>query len=268
MNKKLLVFICFLLCTVLAYSQERVNKPIPIISAQPKGVLIKSTGWLLNPEGQWISRANRIPAYIDNEFKLLIDYEYDGLGIDNFISYQLREIKMNDSVFTILIKKYKDGYYKYSSIKEGWTNYNSVTYYVFDNKELSKLKNINYDSVNVVELDIRYTNNITWINNETYISDIQKDIVKQISDKDSEDKSKLILQIAPYKTKKIVQFQIYSTYSKYNIITGIVNEHKVKDEKSESSLDEKQIYLTKDLFKYCYYEVDLLTFNNFLKISN
>jgi len=270
MKKKLITFIYLIISTLTVFTQERVNKPMPQIGTQIKGFLTKSTGWLLNPEGQWVSRPNRIPAFIENEFKILIDYEYNGLGSDNFISYQLREVKIQDSTYSILIKKYKDGYYKYSSIKEGWTNYNSVVYYVFTNSELSKLKNIINDSVNIIKLNILYSNSITWMNSETYIFDIQKEIVKQIEEKKSDDESEdyLVFQIAPYKTKKIVQFQIYSAYSKYNIITGIITEHKVKDEKGENSWDEKQIYLTKNLFKYCYYEIDLLTFNSFLKIAN
>lgn len=92
------------------FSQERVNKPVPTIGAKVNSQLTKSTGWTLNPEGQWISRSNRIPAFIENEFKTLIDYEKDGLGLDNFISYQMRDIKIQDSTYAILIKKYKDGY--------------------------------------------------------------------------------------------------------------------------------------------------------------
>lgn len=250
------------------FSQERINKPIPTISLKINSQLTKSTGWTLNPEGQWISRSNRIPAFIENEFKTLIDYEKDGLGLDNFISYQMRDIKIQDSTYAILIKKYKDGYYKYSTINEGWTGYNSVEYYVFNKRDLKKLDSIKVDTINLINIDVLYSNNITWINNETYISDIQKDIVKQIEEKkESADiENHLIFHIAPYKSKNIVQFQIYSSYSNYNIIGGIITEHKVKDENGTYSWDEKQIYLTNDLFKHCYFETDLLTFNSFLKI--
>ena len=183
------------------FSQERVNKPVPTIGAKVNSQLTKSTGWTLNPEGQWISRSNRIPAFIENEFKTLIDYEKDGLGLDNFISYQMRDIKIQDSTYAILIKKYKDGYYKYETINEGWTAYNSVEYYVFSKHELKKLDSIKVDSINLVKIDIIYSNSITWINNETYISDIQKDIVKQIDEKKEtvEKENYLIFHIAPYK---------------------------------------------------------------------
>jgi hypothetical protein len=271
MNKisTLLIFAILSLNSINLFAQDRVSKPIPTIGTQIKGQLTKSTGWLLNPEGQWVSRPNKIASFLENQFKSLIDYQYDGLGFDNFISYQMRDIKIQDSTYSILIKKYKDGYYEYSEIKEGWTNYNSVIFYVFNKTELRKLDNIVNDSINLVKLNVLYSNNITWINNETYISDIQKEIIKQIEVKknDKETEDYLVFHIAPYKAKNIVQFQIYSSYSKYNIIGGIIKEHKVKDENGKYSWDEKQIYLSKDLFKYCYFETDYLTFNNFIKIT-
>jgi hypothetical protein len=268
-NKSLILTLLISLSFSSLFSQERVNKPIPVISTKINSQLTKSTGWILNPEGQWVSRSNRIPAFIENEFKALIDYEKDGLGIDNFISYQMRDIKIQDSTYAILIKKYKDGYYKYETIQEGWTAYNSVEYYVFDKRELKKLDSIKVDSINLVKIDVLYSNSITWISNETYITDIQKAIVKQIEEKKEsvEKEIYLFFHIAPYKSKNKVQYQIYSSYSKYNIIGGIMTEHKVKDEKGKYSGDQKQIYLTNYLFKYCYLETDYLTFNSVLKIT-
>jgi hypothetical protein len=265
----LLILAILTLNSVNLFSQDRVSKPIPTIGTQIKGQLTKSTGWLLNPESQWVSRPNKIPSFIENQYKTLIDYENDGLGLDNFISYQLRDIKIQDSTYSILIKKYKDGYYKYSSIKEGWTNYNSVIFYVFNKNELRKFDDVTNDSINLIKINVLYSNSVAWINNETYISDIQKEIVKQIDEKKNDEVTEeyLVFHIAPYKTKNIVQFQIYSSYGTYNNISGIIKEHKVKDENGKYSWDEKQIYLSEDLFKYCYYEVDYLTFNNFIKIT-
>ena len=268
-NKSLVLTLLISLSFSNLFSQERVNKPLPKISTIINSQLTKSTGWTLNPEGQWVSRANRIPAFIENEYKTLIDYEKDGLGLDNFISYQIRDIKIQDSTYGILIKKYKDGYFEYEAISEGWTAYNSVEYIVFNKRELKKLDSIKIDSINLVKIDIIYSNSISWISNETYITDIQKAIAKQIEEKKetTENENYLIFHIAPYKSKNKVQYQIYSNYSKYNIIGGIMSEHKVKDENMSSSWNLKQIYLTNDLFKYCYFETDLLTFNSFLKIT-
>ena len=251
--------------TMVSFGQDRVNTTVPKISTQVNSQLTKATGWLLNPEGQWVSRQNRIPYFIENQYKSLIDYEEKGLGIDNFISYQFRDVQINDSIYTILIKRYKDGYFKYSTIKEGWTNYNSVVYYVFSKSEFNKFKNTINDSVNQIKISVLYSNSLTWINNETYIKDIEKELVKQINSKSEIKDDYLIFHIAPYKSKNIVQFQIYSSYSKYGIIGGIINEHKVKDENGKYSWDTKKIYNTNELFNHCYYEIDYLTFTNFIK---
>jgi hypothetical protein len=262
--KKGLILIVGLLAST-SFSQDRVNTTLPKIQNQIKGQLTKSKGWLLNPEGQWVSRQNRIPAFIENQYKVLIDYEKDGLGIDNFISYQFRDIKIGDSLYTILIKKYKDGYYKYSSIKEGWTNYNSVLFYVFEKTEADKLKDVINDSINQINISVLYSNNLIWINEATYLLDIEKELSKQINAKEKVKDEYLIFHIAPYKDKNIVQFQIYTSYSKYKIIGGIIKEHKIKGENDKNSWDTKQIYGTNSLFKYCYYETDYLTFFNFIK---
>ena len=263
----LLVLILLMLNSASLISQDRVSKPIPKIGSKISGQLIKSTGWVLNPESQWVSRPNRIPSFIENNYKSLIDFEYDGLGLDNFISYQIRDIKIQDSTYSILIKKYKDGDYKYRSIKKGWINYNSLMFYVFNKSELSKLDYLVNDSINLVKLDVLYWNSLTIINNETYISDIEKEIVKQIDKKTDDSRSKvyLVFHISPYKKKNIVQFQIYSTYGGI-LIGGMIKEHKIKDENGRFAWDQKRIYLSNELFKNCYYEVDYLTFNSFIKI--
>jgi hypothetical protein len=264
--KVMMMTLMMCLITMVSFGQDRVNTSVPKIQTQINSQILKSKGWLLNPEGQWISRQNRIPSFIENQFKSLIDYEKDGLGIDNFISYQFRDVKIGDSLYTILIKRYKDGYYKYSSIKEGWTNYNSVLFYVFSRSELDKFKNIKNDSINQIKISVLYSNSLTWVNDATYISDIEKELVKQINTNKEVKDDYVVFHIAPYKDKNIVQFQIYTIYSKYKIIGGIIKEHKVKDETGKYSWENKQIYETTELFKYCYYEVDYLTFSNFIKL--
>ncbi|NTW33692.1 MAG: hypothetical protein HGB12_13910 [Bacteroidetes bacterium] len=251
-----------------ALAQERTSKSLPKIGSEIKGQLIKATGWLLNPEAQWVSRQNRIPVFLDNKSKILIDYEKYSVGLDNFISYQLRDIKIQDSTYSILIKKYNWGQYRYSAIEQDWMTLTNVIFYVFQKSEMAKLKNIKQDSINLIKINILYSSDIIlWINNGTYLSDIENEIVKQIGEEKTEKENYLVLHIAPYKSKKIVQFQIYYSYDKYKTLGGILGEHKI-DIGGEYSWDKKQIYLTNDLFKYCYFETDYTSFNNFLKIDN
>src|SRR6266487_1574546 len=97
-------------------SQDRVDKKLPVISTHVFGQLQTATGWLYNPEGQWVSRKNRILANLSHESRTLLDYGKYGVGIDNFISYELRKITIEDSTYYILIKKNNGGYYRYEAI--------------------------------------------------------------------------------------------------------------------------------------------------------
>jgi hypothetical protein len=250
------------------FSQERVNKQLPIISSKVSSQLLNAKGWILNPEGQWISRNNRIPAFIDNQFKQLIDYQNTGLGIDNFVSFQFREIKIADSTYFILIKKYKDGYFKYPNLHEGWTAYLSLDYYVINKYELNKLNSVKNDSINLIKLNVLYSNSLTWIDNETYITDVKKEVSKEIETrKNEENPNLLIFHLFPKKDKNVFQFQIYSCYKNYNIIRGIVSEYKIENKSKDSQDKEKQIYLTDELFNHCYFETDFISFEKFIKFT-
>lgn len=132
----------FVMSLNFAFAQERVNTALPVIGATPKGRITEATGWFQNDSGEWLSRKNRIPVNFSGRDKTLIDYGHYSLGEnrENFIYLELRDITINDSSYTILIKKYKDGYYKYDAIREGWMPQTSLIYYVFATSELDKLK--------------------------------------------------------------------------------------------------------------------------------
>lgn len=266
MSKTLSIIVILISIFIETNSQERVNKSLPKISVQVNSQLTQSKGWILSPEGQWISRQNRIPSYLDNKYKTISDLEFNGLGMDNFISFQIRDILIDGKSYKIIIKRYKDGYYKYLSIKQGWTNYTSVNFFVIEENEFYKLNTIINDSVNQIKLKVLYSGELTWINDQTLLSDIQKEVVKLIEDLDKTKKEEkhLVFHLAPYKSKNIVQFQIYSTSGAYNIIGGVIQEHRIK---SKSSSYDERIYLTDELFKHCYYEVDYITFNKFIKLN-
>ena len=113
MNKLVLITVMFSF-SISVFSQDRKNAKLPVIQNQILASLTNATGWLLKDDGQWISRKNRIPFKIENQFKSLIDYEFYALGDNqqNFISYEIRNIEIKDTLNYILIKKFKDGYYK------------------------------------------------------------------------------------------------------------------------------------------------------------
>lgn len=229
-------------------AQERVNAVLPKISATVSSKLTVATGWLKNEDGQWVSRKNRIPFRIENEYKQLIDYEKYALGEngENFISYELSDISINDSIYCILIKKYNDGYYKYESINEGWTKNQSIDYQVFSKSELEKFKSIKNDTLKNIEIPIMYNNTFKYINAATFSNtDISKDISKQIlTEKISE----------PFLQESIVfNIMIYKSNVRFLVTEGIEKSNKIYQR-------------AEDLEDY-YYESTSLIFNQFIPLK-
>ncbi|TRW22524.1 hypothetical protein FMM05_16725 [Flavobacterium zepuense] len=172
------------LISLSTFSQDRVNATVPAIDAVANGKLTEATGWIKNDDGKWVSRKNKIPANKIEEFKSLIDYEADGLGEnrENFIYIEHRNIKIADSSYTILIKKFKDGYYKYESISQGWVPQNSLIYYVFKTSELDKLKNLEADKTHAIKIKTIYSNFILYLDPKSSLNTVAKDLYKKISD--------------------------------------------------------------------------------------
>lgn len=262
MKKTTFTVLTVAMMALTVFGQDRTTKPKAVIATETISQLTTATGWMFNPDEEWVSLKNTIPVSIASEYNSLLDYEQKGLGTDNFKYYKLKELTYNDSTYYVLVKQYRHGYYTYEIIEEGWNNLISHTAYIFAKSELNKLDSIKDGQVNMIEIELIDNVNIQW----TSEAEALKLIPTKIEwDKPSDKKSKLILHIAPYKEKNIVQFQIYTTYSKYNIIGGIIKEHKAKG--GEYSWSTKQIYLTDELFKHCYYETDFATFNKFLNVD-
>jgi len=267
----------FLVFNIYSFGQEKVNASLPKIGSQIIGKLYKASGWLLNPEGQWISRQNKIPCDLPNQMKALIDYGKYSPGIDNFISYELRDITIKDSSYYILIKKYNNGYYHYSTLEEEWQNTTEIVYYVFNKSELEPLKNIKQDSINLIKIHVRYFYP-PYSAPLKDLSEIETNIAKQIKETKSDYHCDLALFIAPYKSKNIVQFQIYSILSQQypgatfitTTVGGIIKQFcSCNSDYTEENVvnGNDKAYLSKKLFKSCYFEADYSTFSNFLKID-
>ncbi len=212
MKAKFLIQIALLLITLNLYSQQRVNKKLPKIGTQIIGQLTSAMGWVYNPEGQWVSRPNRIPVYIENKDAILIDYEKNSLGIDNFISYELRPIKIDDRNYFIFLRKYKTGFYEFSKIEKGWLNYKTADFYVFDSVQFSKINSINLNKEAIINLYTIYWGSIDIINELNLLSDIEKEIIKQLDKSNEYNGTTLEFIYRPYKEKGLIQFAINISY--------------------------------------------------------
>ena len=179
MRKKiLLLFLCLAINTFI-FSQERVNKKLPQISSKIYGQLQSAIGWLNNPEGQWISRKNRIPKYLTNDFKILVDYEKYALAIDNFISYEIRQITISDTTYNILIKQSKGGYYRYPKIQQDWIKTYDAYYWILDSADLNNLETIKIDSTQTLKIPVLLSGIIdNKFSYSSLLTDIKLDVIK------------------------------------------------------------------------------------------
>jgi hypothetical protein len=247
-------------------AQERVNAQLPKIGATVLGKLENATGYLYNPEGQWISRKNKIPYFIENQYKSLIDYDAYGLGMDNFISYQIREIKLEGHTWLVLIKKFHSGHYRYPSIQKGWFPYNEASYFVFPKEELTKQLQTETTGPYLIKLNLYLEGTIAMFADANIITDIEKAIAKLLKTQETS-KNQLIIEYALYKQKNIAQFQIYTWDDEIKYPGHIRNEYKLPKKDADYLVDEESLYNSEKIMKYCYFESGYASFLSLINIK-
>lgn len=254
---KVTILISMVFFTISFFAQERVTAIKPVFAGKASSELKKATGWMYNPEGKWVSLKNTIPVHISSEHNSLLKYEKRGLGVDNFITYEFRLLTISGKEYISLIKYFRDGYYRFEHIKEDWTPTKSCVAYVFEKKEIEKLKALKDGEINLISIDLV---SMATVHHESKP-------LKYLPGKiDFDDKmsgnTKLIFHIAPYKNKNIVQFQIYAVKGLY--VSGVTKEYILFDPKTVKT---QKIYMTDDLFKHCYYESDYNSVMSFLNVD-
>ena len=262
MNKfiSLVVFIFF---SYSLTAQEIAGKSSPRISEEVHWELSKATGMLLDIDGTWISRDKKIPVCLPELFKSDIDKGKYSLGIDNFEYLQLRSIIVGDSTYYVFIKKYYDGFYKFASIEEDWTDSYSFYYSVFRKSELEKLRNIEFGKINLIKLSAMYHGIIKKVQDGAELLIIQNKLEKYLEKPNyyTESVEKLVFNINSMPQEKEVRFFIthqtktpYHTY-KYS---GIC--------KDNSIIKVNVDYTSPELFNKFYYTTDFGLFQLLLEV--
>jgi hypothetical protein len=262
--------VILILLSINVFPQERTNYVLPKIQPLIIGQLTSAKGWLKNPEGLWISRQNRIPCYLDFKYKNILDHEIYSIGKDNFISYQLRQIKIEESLYYILIKKFKDGYYYYESINEDWRPKISCYYYIISPNDYLAVKSLNFDTASIIKIPTFFSGNIQYLSNETnIISAIEMHISKELRANSKQEADGLCIQYRPFKQKGQMQFFIYgynrSSYG-FTYITGLHNHNITAEHLSAGNLDWEN-FLSDDLYNFCYYETPINLFKSLFSVK-
>lgn len=259
--KVMLMTLLMSLITVVCLAQTEIsNTPLLIINDKPSTSLNKASGWGLHENGQWVSIQNKILVLT----KTVIE-------IDNFVSYEFRDIRINDTLYTLFIKKYKTGWWTYPTMYEGWNPTIDGVFFVIKKSDMDSLK-ITKDTINLIKINVIYSGVLDNLAHKRQWDDkicmdkIKTDISKQASNEKIKNAQSLVFHIAPYIDKNIVRFQIYSM-SKLGSVSAIRNEYKPKDPNGKYGYEKLQIYGTNRLFDYCYYEIDYQTFEKFIPLK-
>lgn len=212
MKRKLMLLI-LLFCGFVCLSQNRVNDPLPIISKNV-GQLVTAQGWFKNSFGQWLGRKNKIISELGNSTKILENYEKYSVGQDNFILFERKNVVIEGDTCALLIKKYRDGYYKYESIEEDWVAFNSIKFYVLSMNDIAKIESVNHNSISTLIFNVLYTADIKYIDLKTYSNtSLANEINKAINKKRSYDYHyQLGLNINCLDDKKLVQFYFFDSF--------------------------------------------------------
>ena len=230
---------------------ERTNQVLPKINPQPMGTLTVAKGWTLCENGQWTSAPNRLPTEYANTSP---DTDARSIGNDNFISYNLYSFTYGDNDYNLLMKKYKNGAYKYPHIFENWSSWTQVDYYVFDKLELEQLEFIKDGVPTIIKLKVKVYNTLLE-GNESSLNVIAKDIIA-VATKENESSYKnyhnLYLIININKLTDKVQFLLKkNNFSISSYLTNKISEYNKP---------------TIDMLQKGYYELSYKQFSNFIKL--
>jgi hypothetical protein len=107
------VFIALSLKVTDSFSQERENKPLPVIAKTALWTLTEATGWVISADGQWLSAKNKIECYgLNSTEKTGFTKGRNAVGIDNFAAWEARDITIGGKDFLLITKSLTTGWYK------------------------------------------------------------------------------------------------------------------------------------------------------------
>lgn len=138
------------MCLTFSYGQERVNR-VKLSFDKEGEILTKFTGWAYNDkEGEWVEYANYIDDDKQNKkYKNIVTYLMSH-RFNNIISLQFKTMTYNESLYYVLVWDKWTGSYKYPSIREDWSYWNSTMYMLFSEEEMQKLKNLTNEPISII----------------------------------------------------------------------------------------------------------------------
>lgn len=277
--KKIVFCIMFLAIAFISIGQENTGydeyelQNFSILS-DVQSSIDDAKGWSLQDNGKWAYGTNLIP-FTDSRTNTTRSAQVNELGLDNFISLELRKLMIDDKQYNILVKKYRDGEYEFPFLGAGWKSYNSLDFWVFKSEKLFEMlpEEVPYNIMYLVNMECFYCGSIknydripnsakTFTNYATgvievvpavktdgYVDDLIVRRIEEVKTGKVLNDGNMLFAVYPIKSDdgEAVRFKIIKTYKHDNLV------------KIQSSPDG-----WKKLFDYNFFEVPFSSYESFI----
>lgn len=245
--------IYLLLIGFLANGQERINEPLPVFTKKPAGTLKDDImGWSYSLDGQWISADRTLMPRLISSNRSHYKDKRNALGHDNFKEFQIYPVKYGSDTLIMLVKIFTDGNYKYEATQKGWNTFSNAYYFLFDQKELRKLKALEDSTLQRIDLkllDARLIRNTSG-------SGVLDVIKKKVRVNEGFERN-MVIMFQSYEKKNILRFQIFSQHEIFPDVEGV---------RMDFTLEGETLYGADNYFDFSYYETSFDGFKQFFAL--
>jgi|GEM_PF-1188510 hypothetical protein len=267
----LIIFYIFIFQLSFAqFQSQRDTNDIEI--KEVRSTLDKATGYTYLGGGEWATAKNKIP-YIQTQKsaegasdasmsrresrkikrKLRATKAEKKLGKVNFEAMELRDIIINGQAFQLLQVRKEKGNFEFPLIKEGFSTYEVMDYYVFRADRLEQVlpSPLVFNKPYVVDLKVFVSDEIPYYKTKNIDALISKKVRSTIFSRQMESFSTTNLLLTLYPTvdegEKRMRFNLINSYNKPYVTRSYYNEKNLKE-----------------LFNTKFFETDFESFKDFI----
>ena len=248
----------------------------PVMSPVQSGIY-EALGWAIQDNGSWAYAQNKIP-FSDSRSNSTRPGGLNELGQDNFIAIELHKIMLDNEQYNVLVKRYNDGEFEFTSLQTNWNAYKSLDFYVFKSSKLKELlpEETPYNTMYLVDLRCyligtikNYEKNI-YMGNNLRLANYTTGVINNFKSTESGYIDLIIRAIQDRKSGKTINdgnliFAVYPIRAegkekvRFKFIRGYLNDNLIKMQTSPDNW--------KHLFSNNFYEVDISIYTNFIDQS-
>ena len=276
MKRTVLLIVAILLVSFLDAQTKRGQDTNRVNVGEVRSTLEKATGWANKGGGEWISAKNKIPYVVKQKSaeeiseralskkekrkskrQLKAGENARELGKRNFIRMEMVDISVNKQAFQGLIIKKEKGQYEFPLIKEGFSKYKYLEYYVFRSEKLKQIlpNPLVFNKPYAVDLKVFTKGEIPYYESKNIKTIIQGKVKESLYKKNlkSFNPGNLLMTLYPVvqEGEKFMRFNFIRTYNKYYINRSYYEEENLEQ-----------------LFDSYYYETEFERFKDFIGTPN